>query len=569
VDELAEDRETDAVLLPAGSRHVRASSDPVSRGGAFSAGDLTHLLDQEPNLFEQSFSGPRHSSFPPEQTYDPSRPRAANANAVAGPSSSSSLPGVAAVRRARSISPSSNVPRATPSSGLGPIGKFASLMGTPGGVNELVGSFRWDVDSLRSGPLSPALLTGPTSSSTSGAHSLFDPTTLRTGLTPLAPSGNISFPPPSPATAALFAMMTNNTPGTSDAAIVAGMSGGGSRPHEGVNEGNYFEASFARATDGGKGGMLAHAVRRASRDEALSNARGQPAMGHQLDFAGQHLQGPPTPLNALQRAALTSQRASIEGGRTIAPAQVMHPSTSLNASELGPPGVPGTTAYPVHRGGFPGLPGLPGHFSQQQHQQNHHYLAQQQQQHLQQQQGHHLHGQPGVSYLPNPAAGGNSNNPLYLLSQAQDMSSSHHDDAVGAAAALSNLSGPGHTEPGHVLKTEDVDMDSADSSSFGFNGIGTAKGKRGGPPPAPPASTNKRKKAEEEPVKKAPAKKGKRGKAVERDEDMDDFDDGKEDSMSPVASNPNETEEEKRKNFLERNRQGEFPISTDVVVECP
>ncbi|KAF8320751.1 hypothetical protein DL93DRAFT_1731745 [Clavulina sp. PMI_390] len=98
------------------------------------------------------------------------------------------------------------------------------------------GDFTWafghggsaDVNSLRSGPLSPAMLAGPQYAShanhgqngthhgvTNGGGAGFDvmrtgltPDVSRTGLTPLI-GGPASFPPPSPNTAAFIAMVTN------------------------------------------------------------------------------------------------------------------------------------------------------------------------------------------------------------------------------------------------------------------------------------------------------------------------------------------------------------------------
>lgn len=104
--------------------------------------------------------------------------------------------------------------------------------------------FSWSglSSSLRAGPLSPAMLAGPTSAShhaqhgqpgneASGAgaqntthHGGFDPSTFRTGFTPGVGSGFTpnytglltaggGFPMPSPNTAAFFSMVTNGTPG--------------------------------------------------------------------------------------------------------------------------------------------------------------------------------------------------------------------------------------------------------------------------------------------------------------------------------------------------------------------
>ncbi|KAL8279183.1 hypothetical protein RQP46_008439 [Phenoliferia psychrophenolica] len=510
-------------------RHVRASSDPLSRGGAF-ADDAAGHLDHEPNPFEQSFSGPRHSLSTTEHATQLAKSREPTVNAIAGSSS-------IAPRRARSTSPTSAAfPRLTPG-GVHRLPPFGAIQ-TPGGD---LTNFSWG-DSLRTGPLSPALLNGPAHS----AAALFDPSSIRTGLTPLA--GNVSFPPPSPATAALFAMMTNNTPGTADPALA----GGGPRPHEGPNEGNHFEASFARAaTD-----QTSDASGRSSRDNAAA---------HEYPS---HVQG--GPMNPAHRSLLATQ---INGQlpRAIAP-QVMHPSQLGNSHH----------AYIPQRGPY----GEPIHHAQvlAQQQQQQHPPAQQLQQYGQQP----YYSQPSSG---NATANGSGNpqqqpprtafenpqqppqqyggqNPLYLLSQAQDLST-HNDDAVVAAAALSNLSGPSYiADPmGSMIPATVAGGQLGGPPSMllkqSVPPSAPLKGKRGGgpvaPPPPPPAAANKRKKApatDNEDRKPPIAKKGRRGKSAQQDDDLDDMDDpGDEGSMSPQPHNPNETEEEKRKNFLERNRQ--------------
>lgn len=513
--DLTNDVADSVVLHTALTRHIRASSDPISRGGAFT-GD-SNGLEFEPNPFEQSFSGPRPSSGPTEHSFDHTKARGPTVNATAGPSSG--LP----VRRARSTSPVPTNPR-TNSGGLHKLPPL-SLIESPGVVSELQG-FGWASDSLRTGPLSPSVLSGP---SPSVPTSIFDPSMMRTGLTPLVGGSGVSFPPPSPATAALFAMMTNNTPGTSDAAIAAGMGGGGSRPHEGVNEGNHFEASFARATDG-KGGIISSA-------RSQIDPRGQQqqhqmhAQQHQLahqqhqqqlcDFTPQHVQGPPAPLGVLQRPA--SQQPP---PRSIIP-QSMHPLQLAN--------------NPYMQSGYPPMT--------QQQQQQQHQLMQQQRHHPQQHQHQQSHQQQAYG----------NQNPLYLLSQAQDLST-HNDDAVVAAAALSNLSGPGF--PAAVDETSTLNGSASvlapKPESAKGSPAGSGKGKKVA------AGGNKRKKGDED-KKAPPAKKGKKGKAADKEDEVDDFEDpGEEGSMSPQAHNPNETEEEKRKNFLERNRQGAFPFSLGV-----
>ncbi|KAI5481877.1 hypothetical protein MNV49_000154 [Pseudohyphozyma bogoriensis] len=478
---------------------LRASSDPLSRGGAFTDdGPNSHLLAHEPNPFEQSFSGPPPSSGV-NYHHDPSRSREPTVNPVA---SGSSLP-----RRARSNSP----PAVRTPGGLQKLPPL-SLIQTPS--TELA-NFGWGVDSLRTGPLSPALLNGPTSQAP--ATSLYDPSNLRTGLTPLA--SGVSFPPPSPATAALFAMMTNNTPGTADPAAL-GLAGGGPRPHEGPNERDHFDASFAQAT--------------ATNDP---KARRGSEVTEQAPY--QMHGGQPVMPQGNQRVHLSS---AINGQppRSIAP-QVMHPSQIANQPH----------PYSVAGAPPPVYPMDPHQYQQ--------LSAQHQQMHQQ-----HPHPQ---AQFPGGASGGP--NPLYLLSQAQDLN--HNDDAVVAAAALSNLGGPGGYPPNDQMPNAAMNgvmpgavggavnppvapqpsvMNTRGrmASPASTNGSSAAaKGKRAA---ATAAATNKRKKAEEE--KKPPAKKGRKAKA-EPDED-DDSDD--EDAKSPAAPpNPNETEEEKRKNFLERNRQ--------------
>ncbi|GAA5838865.1 hypothetical protein JCM3766R1_004233 [Sporobolomyces carnicolor] len=391
--------------LPA--RH-RASSDPLSRGGNFTNGNAGRL-DQEPNPFEQSFSGP-----------GPARPTDGSITAGGG-------------RRARSTSPSSLIPRVTPGTAGAKLPPL-SFMQTPGGSD--LSSFGWGVDSLRTGPLSPALLNGPTGSYGDTSSS------VRTGLTPLAggaaPSGShangggggghqtgaggssnaaVSFPPPSPATAALFAMMTNNTPGTADASALAG---GGPRPHEGPNEGNQFEASFARANSDSK-----------------------------LPPPQQHLEHPQHPQPPTSSALLNGNSNS----HAHLPPSVLQQSQSHpgpNAHAYLPPH--GSHSYAGHGPSHP--PAFPHaaapHLS---------HLAPHTQPgapppHLIQHAHSHPHGPYGASHIgsgppppsqasrppaPQPPPPSNATNPLDLLSQA----SFHNDDAVVAAAALSGLATPG------------------------------------------------------------------------------------------------------------------------------
>ncbi|KAK9477331.1 hypothetical protein V1514DRAFT_334135 [Lipomyces japonicus] len=155
-------------------------------------------FDLEPNPFEQSFASKESTPNSAGKLVGPGQTTAAAAAAAAA-----LLPPVASI--------------ASPSSLLG--------SGGPSSANY------WGINSLRSGPLSPAMLQGPQSSTPSssslagngttssvggGVLSFVDAHHLRTGLTPnesgirtgLTPGGSGSiFPAPSPTTAALFGLV--------------------------------------------------------------------------------------------------------------------------------------------------------------------------------------------------------------------------------------------------------------------------------------------------------------------------------------------------------------------------
>lgn len=506
------------------------------------------MLDAEPNPFERSFSGT-----------DPN----AAAAATAGTSAS-------ATRRARSISPNSLVPRATPGgTKLAPL----ALMNSPG---QDLTEFGWGSDSLRTGPLSPALLNGPAG----GQPGMYN--MRNTGLTPMGGGNNghggVSFPPPSPATAALFAMMTNNTPGVSDA-NAPGMGGGGPRPHEGPNEANNFEASFAQA---------AHDHHQNQQNVQQGSIPSH--LQHQQPHLQQlpHYQSAPALINGMHRQQLASQLGS-QAGRSMAP-QSMLPDH---------PGGPQRQLPPQQQGGYYGQqppqndpygqPNTYGHYGNngqppQLAQHNSAYAAL-------------PSGAPGQTQpSQQPAPPGGNQNPLYLLSQA----SGHTDDAVVAAAALSGLGGSafGGSPPGGAPPMQ-AGLNGMNGGSNNANNAGSSHSSasstaqnnvpatRSAPKRGAAGGAGKRKKSEMandqnygEDVKPPVAKKGKRqskptakaiqggglggggGSSVGGDDAS--LDGMPEMSMSPEATGnkPNETEDEKRKNFLERNRQGKFLSSS-------
>lgn len=139
---------------------------------ASQVGGPSGSLSLEPNPFEQSFGG--------------------GSGGVAETPNGTKLPSVAAL-----TSPSSLLPGGT----------------TP--------SFNWGGGSLRTGPLSPAMLSGPTNDYFGDTHlrggfPTPNESSLRTGLTP-GGSGSM-FPAPSPSSQAVFAQLQSGgaTPGTLD-----------------------------------------------------------------------------------------------------------------------------------------------------------------------------------------------------------------------------------------------------------------------------------------------------------------------------------------------------------------
>ncbi|EJT97614.1 hypothetical protein DACRYDRAFT_24992 [Dacryopinax primogenitus] len=158
-------------------------------------------LRLEPNPFEQSFS-----------------------------QSSTSLPKLADARSNGDRSPrlpALKSPRlsSSPTDGAKSLTTPKPILPPVAAISSPSTGFEWqsgDLSSLRSGPLSPAMLAGPRERPTPSGLTPFvggefrsglTPDVGRTGLTPLV-GGPVSFPPPSPNTAAFLAMVTNGANGT-------------------------------------------------------------------------------------------------------------------------------------------------------------------------------------------------------------------------------------------------------------------------------------------------------------------------------------------------------------------
>jgi len=463
------------------SRSTRAASDPPpSESAKRSSHFLRSTFETEPNPFEQSFSASAIRSSDTRST------------ARDGPAEESTIK----LRRARSTSPASGA--RTPAAG-GVGARLPSVSNIPLPVTNPQHephAFGWSLDhSLRTGPLSPAMLHGPTPGSLGfGMSNYFDPNNFRTGLTPSVHGGTSSFAPQSPATAALFAMMTNSghTPDSNGLTSGPLMPGLLSHAPGMPNMPNHFEAGFRSAMEA--------AVHKGERPDLMPPGIGlqNPSMSN---FA---TQAAPKPLNADQRANVKANVAASNG--------------------LPPPRMP-------------------------------------------------FMNQPDLSAV-HPSAvlvGGGPPNPLFLLSQATTGDVNNGDDAVLAATALSSL---------NVMQLQQQQSYSGSDASTPQNKQSPVQAPSPaktvpapGPPRAKRASTSqnttagkKRKSAasaddvEPPPPATRGRKKGSTTKKqkMEMDEDPDSDDGQNADSGPKIGQNGKpifETEEEKRKNFLERNRQ--------------
>lgn len=453
------------------ARSQRASSDPAAeplRTASLSSYFGIKPLDYEPNPFEQSFS------------VDPKAAR-----------------GAQSPRRARSTSPFGGFARTPGGSALGGHGgaghhggggaqgpKLPSVasLASPAhpGPGHMPAHLAWagldPTTSLRTGPLSPAMLSGPASGASHGAAGgLFDPSNMRTGLTPmpLGSHGN-GYVPQSPNTA-LYAMMNDHRgeAPTGQSAISRLGARSESAPH--------FDSSFA-----------------ASRDV-------KPNVGASGSYFA--TQGVPRPFSLNDRAMIGSQAPATNGVPAVAPGKLRQA-----VSHPGPPTVPPRNIAPQFT--------------------------------------HH--------------------NPLYLLSQAQQeiTGAGVPDDTILAAGALSALTAAAAQSP------------YPPSLAPPSHAYANAQPAAPAPAPAPPKAAKKtggRKRKSDvvddlavpEPVAAPPAKRGraakKRAKKGDDDEDDDDAMDYQDNVSVGSGGKPKgrastgdkaETEEEKRRNFLERNRQG-------------
>ncbi|KAK1468965.1 bZIP transcription factor [Colletotrichum paranaense] len=316
--------------------------------------------------------------------------------------------------------------------------------------------FNWGGGSLRTGPLSPAMLSGPTSDYFSDTHHLRggfptpNESSLRTGLTP-GGSGSM-FPAPSPNSQQLFAQLASGgaTPSTID----------------------FHRTALSAA---------------AKRDTQAQNQNQNQNQSQPQNQTQNHNQ---------QQAAVTSQPQEMPNGATAVKTEAKqfdpHDNDAANGLFMLAQGAQGRNGAP--NGGFA--------------------AAQAQSQ----------------AHPPPPPAQGVNTSPQMSANGA---------GSVGAGSSVRGVS-----EGGSAMSDE---SEQARPAARG-------KGKRnstGG------ASTNGRRKAEEPPAKAPAAKKSKPNNNVPPPDMMGDDSQSDDDDMkheNGEGGKSKMTDEEKRKNFLERNR---------------
>ncbi|KAI0092530.1 hypothetical protein BDY19DRAFT_490486 [Irpex rosettiformis] len=206
----------ESIKSPTSAASPASDVDPASKARLPPRPNRSNF-DLEPNPFEQSFARPSNDSSVRTQQNSPTSIVEAN---DARPQS---RPGSA------DKTSTTNTPPDSHKTVLPPLAAIASPSDAHYSWAFSSSSFS---NSLRSGPLSPAMLTGPQQQTEQQPLAAFDPAAFRTGLTPrmgLTPGtgltpllgGPVSFPPASPNTAA-FLSSVMNTSGTPSLSGVAG-----------------------------------------------------------------------------------------------------------------------------------------------------------------------------------------------------------------------------------------------------------------------------------------------------------------------------------------------------------
>ncbi|KAI0346984.1 hypothetical protein BDW22DRAFT_1404682 [Trametopsis cervina] len=209
------------VSAPSPASDVSSSSKHDLKGQRPPPRPQRSNFDLEPNPFEQSFARPSNDSSVRTHQNSP----ASNSDAAPNDGQPHSRPASSADNN--NDRTSSQSPHDSHKTVLPPLAAIASPSDAHYSWAFSSSSFS---NSLRSGPLSPAMLTGPQQQAEQPLAA-FDPAAFRTGLTPrmgLTPGtgltpllgGPVSFPPASPNTAAFLSsvMNSNGTPSLSGVA---------------------------------------------------------------------------------------------------------------------------------------------------------------------------------------------------------------------------------------------------------------------------------------------------------------------------------------------------------------
>jgi ATF/CREB family transcription factor len=416
--------------------------------------------------------------------------------------------------------------------------------------------FSWSglSSSLRAGPLSPAMLAGPTNnqqhntghpSAPNASHGGFDPNTFRTGFTPGVGSGFTpgyaglltaggGFPMPSPNTAAFLSMVTNGTPGS-------GAQGAGQDGREGKQDSGHPGTAIPSHLTGPTPSATVDITPNTL--NALTGVINQ--MNSSEPSTGGMFPPPPPPLPPAPGGPVVHPNGAT-GHQLPPPPHPEHPMSTAT-DYFGPSAPHGHHPLPPAHSNYPNQPMSlpPAHL------------------HSSADPRTHVNGQYGMHpqqamMNPNPQAA--AANGLFLLSQAHQELSKREEEqrSEGPLGATGR--------PRNKRKSDD-----AGKPSVGATGRPSGKRSKKNAPDPPPRNGFVPAYPGQSILQQSQALLAQGAQAqAERDAMIEEGDDDEDQKMLDLAGHGKdgegadgkkdgkpETEEEKRKNFLERNRQGE------------
>lgn len=490
-----------------------------------------------------------------------------------------------------------------------PLLPGVASMASPGSL----GGYGWNsslASSLRTGPLSPAMLAGPHSSG-SGGHqhqhsssgSGFDISSFRTGFTPdlnnyktgLTPLGSSAsnIPPPSPSTAALIALMNSSSNGSSSP--LGGVNSSTMTPntlaalanhhhnnlspsnhhHHGGNNSGYFgrehsgafdlafgrslsekKVSRLRTSSGREVGIEDDDDQEAREEESRKNQKEADSLINTDGGIEDHQVKVKTEENG---SSLDDGNASRSNEQSRRSSQVKgqpnsRPDTTSNRNQNESSDGLHLLHRAAHDVGNHPQPPSSNHYQQQQQQ---HHSQQQHQHHQQQQLRHH---QQQYEHPPNP-------HPLPPQSGQVVSSSSTRSPLTNGATINSNPSQLYSSS--NKRRNPDAESTKEDPSSNYQTTGGAASSSKGKGKKARTSNASRGKSTETPQQFGSPdlAGQSNRGSAAPSETasiDLDELDDkpeskaGKGKKKAKDVDDEPQSEEAKRKEFLERNRQGEW-----------